>query len=287
MALDFPSNPSDGEVYGSYIYNLAKGVWQGTEESAAVAVTSPTRPTTASPGDIWVNTATGIAFVYYNDGNTSQWMELLSSAVPTVNEIMPYGTIVQTARSTAPTGWLLCQGQTVSRTTYSGLFSAIGTTYGSGDGSTTFAIPNLQNRIPVGLGSEAEFDTLGETGGAKTHILTTTEMPSHTHVQNSHNHTQDSHSHSIYDPSHAHPPAAGHSSIAQNTYPGNTSWYFPGGGGYLDANAGNTGYATTGISIYGNTATNQAAIATNQNTGGGGAHNNLQPYIVLNYMIKV
>ena len=267
MALDFPPNPSDGEIYGSYIYNLAKGVWQGTEESAAVAVTSPTRPTTASPGDIWVNTATGIAFVYYNDGNTSQWMELLSSAVPTVNEIMPYGTIVQTARSTAPTGWLLCQGQTVSRTIYAGLFSAIGTTYGSGDGSTTFAIPNLQNRIPVGLGSEAEFDTLGETGGAKTHILTTTEMPSHTHVQNSHNHTQNSHTHTLTG-------SNGGSSGVSMAVTGNTNNDFgfgPMNGARADAT----------------TATNQSTIATNQNTGGGLAHNNLQPYIVLNYMIKV
>lgn len=267
MALDFPSNPTDGQVFGSYSWSAAKGVWQSREESAAVAITSPIKPSTANPGDIWVNTSSGIAFVYYDDGNTAQWMELLSSAVPSVNEIMPYGTIVQTARLEAPLGWLLCQGQAISRTTYSGLFSAIGTAYGSGDGSTTFNIPNLQNRVPVGKGADAEFNTLGETGGNKTHVLTIDEMPSHTHTQNAHNHTQDPHQHNIqyYSPS---PVPTG---VSDN------GWVHP---------VRNSPYASGGV-ITNTTATNQSTVATNQNTGGGLAHNNLQPYIVLNYMIKV
>jgi microcystin-dependent protein len=105
----------------------------------------------------------------------------------------PAGVISQYAGSSAPAGYLLCQGQSVSTTTFADLFSAIGYTYG-GSGSS-FIIPNLQNRVPVGKGADAEFDTLGETGGAKTHTLTTAEMPSHTHVQDSHNHTQNSHNH--------------------------------------------------------------------------------------------
>ena len=105
----------------------------------------------------------------------------------------PAGVISQYAGSSAPAGYLLCQGQSVSTTTFADLFSAIGYTYG-GSGSS-FIIPNLQNRVPVGRGQDAEFDTLGETGGAKTHTLTTAEMPSHTHVQDSHNHTQNSHNH--------------------------------------------------------------------------------------------
>ena len=75
MALDFPSNPVDGEIFDAYIWNASKGVWQAKEESATVAVMSPTKPITANAGDIWVNTTTGIAFAYYDDGNTSQWME--------------------------------------------------------------------------------------------------------------------------------------------------------------------------------------------------------------------
>ena len=79
MALDFPANPVDGEVFGSYVWSATKGVWQSREEEAAIAIMSPTAPSTATPGDIWVNTSEGTAFVYYNDGSSSQWIELVSS----------------------------------------------------------------------------------------------------------------------------------------------------------------------------------------------------------------
>ena len=78
------------------------------------------------------------------------------------------GSITMYAGATAPDGWLICDGSAVSRTTYADLFSVIGTTYGSGDGSTTFNIPNLKGRVPVGLDtSDTDFDTLGEKGGGK------------------------------------------------------------------------------------------------------------------------
>ena len=78
------------------------------------------------------------------------------------------GSIQMYAGSTAPSGWLICDGSAVSRDDYANLFSVIGTTYGAGDGSTTFNIPNLKGRVPVGLdSSDTSFDTLGETGGSK------------------------------------------------------------------------------------------------------------------------
>jgi hypothetical protein len=80
MALDFPANPTDGEVFDAYIWNAAKGVWQGIEESAAVTITSPVAPTTGTPGDLWFNSSTGILFTYYSDGSSAQWVEVVSSS---------------------------------------------------------------------------------------------------------------------------------------------------------------------------------------------------------------
>jgi hypothetical protein len=81
MALDFPANPVDGQIYNSYIYNGSVGAWKAREESAAVTITSPIAPATANPGDLWFNSSIGILFAYYSDGSSEQWVEVVSSGI--------------------------------------------------------------------------------------------------------------------------------------------------------------------------------------------------------------
>jgi len=98
----------------------------------------------------------------------------------------PPGSVMPFAGSVAPSGWLLCNGAAVSRTTYSNLFAVIGTTYGSGDGITTFNLPDYRGQTLVGTdASQVEFNVIGKTGGEKTHTLTISEMPSHHHTKQS------------------------------------------------------------------------------------------------------
>lgn len=124
----------------------------------------------------------------YLDGVTSA----LQTQINALSAQVPIGTVVPFAGSSTPSGWLLCYGQNVSRSTYSALFTALSTTYGSGDGSTTFGLPDLRGRVSVGKdnmgGSSANRfvnivsgGTLGASGGTDRHQLQTSEIPNHTH----------------------------------------------------------------------------------------------------------
>jgi microcystin-dependent protein len=184
----------------------------------------------------------------------------------------------------------MCYGQAVSRTEYSALFTALSTTYGSGDGTTTFNIPDMRGRAIAGVdnmgGTAASrltstvltaSNTLGATGGTQTHVLTTAQLASHNHTQTSHNHTQDSHNHTQNAHGHDFDRLDGY-----NSYTGASNRVIgvQGGGasgGYVLTNT------ATNIAA---TATNQATTATNQAAGGGDAHPITQPTIVLNYIIK-
>jgi len=119
-----------------------------------------------------------------------------------VSVLMPSSTILPYAATVAPTGYLLCDGAAISRTTYSTLFGLVGTTYGVGDGSSTFNIPDLRGRVIAGQddmgGSSADRlttaksglngDNLGATGGDEEHILATAEMEhTNTTTTTSHN----------------------------------------------------------------------------------------------------
>lgn len=139
------------------------------------------------------------------------------------------------AGAAAPGGWFLCDGQAVSRTTFADLFAEIGTTYGVGDGSTTFNVPNLKGKAPIGLDSGiADFDALNKQGGEKEHTLTTPEMPSHNHGVTA-------------------PTSDNVGSIA--------GWF-------------------RGPNNFGNT------TIGSDSTGGGNAHENMPPFVILNYIIK-
>lgn len=166
--------------------------------------------------------------------NGSKW-EAVGGTVS--GDTLPIGSIVEYGGNVDPSNWLICDGRAISRLLYADLFNAIGTTYGEGDGSTTFNIPDYRGKGPVGLNSnDTDFNAMGKTGGEKTHTLTINEIPSHDHSVNA-----------------------------------------------------STAVAATGTDV--RTVTSESAADTYWNngtktTGGGQAHNNMQPYIVQNFIIK-
>lgn len=107
--------------------------------------------------------------------------QLITIAIP--NQSIATGTILMFGGAAAPGGWLLCNGAAVSRTGYAGLFTAIGTTYGSGDGGTTFNLPDMRGRAAIGAGQGPGLTNraLGVPGGEESHLLTIAEMPLHGH----------------------------------------------------------------------------------------------------------
>lgn len=109
-------------------------------------------------------------------------MDAAIALVPSV----PSGTIIGFAGSSAPSGWLLCDGSEVSRSLYAALFAAIGTAFGVGDGGSTFNVPDLRGRIPIGAGTGSGLSarTLAQSLGEENHLLTLAEMPSHDHTAN-------------------------------------------------------------------------------------------------------
>ncbi len=182
--------------------------------------------------------------------------------------VAPVGSIMIWAGSTAPTGWLLCDGTAYSTGAYPALYAVIGTTYGTGIG---FMVPNLKGKIPVGLNSaDASFNTLGETGGEKTHTITSAELPAHTHT--------------VDPPSTATSSNGDHNHSFSDTYNGSelsddASDRWVGS----DGTTSETDYtSTTGA----HTHTLDVASFTSGSAGSSTAMNVLQPYIVLYYIIK-
>jgi microcystin-dependent protein len=138
-------------------------------------------PSTTSIGTV---SATELGYV---DGVTSAIQTQLNTLTSSISSIVtvPTGVISPYAGldSNIPTGYLLCNGQAVSRTTYATLFGVVNTTYGVGDNSTTFNLPDLRGRAPIGAGTGTGLTAraLGATVGTETHTLTIAQMPSHDH----------------------------------------------------------------------------------------------------------
>lgn len=180
----------------------------------------------------------------------------------------PVGAVIPFAGSTAPDGWLLCDGSAVSRSDYARLYAVISTTYGTGDGSTTFNVPDMQGRVAVGKddmsgtaagritsgGSGLDGTTLGADGGEETHELTSAENGPHVHT--------------ITDPGHAHTTTFDLQNLSGGSAP--NILVTPGFG------VGQTGVGSS---------SNPTNISINT-SGSGDGHNNVQPSLILNYIIK-
>lgn len=191
------------------------------------------------------------------------------------------------AGSTAPSGFFVCDGSAISRTTYSDLFDAIGITYGSGDGATTFNIPNLVGRVAVGTSNGM---TLGSTGGSESVTLTVNELPSHVHEI-----AQHGHGNTIV----AQLPELTHNVTTQPAF----NYNRPNGTASVinasDGNSARSGTSSANASIVTNcsvedhpatacTMTGEIDDSEPFNTssvGSGDAHNNMQPFLTMLYII--
>jgi Microcystin-dependent protein len=191
-----------------------------------------------------------------------------------VHLLIPTGTILAFGAETLPSEysnyWLLCDGRAVSRTTYSRLFAVIGTSFGSGNGSTTFNLPDLRGRVPAGLddmggtaanrlttaGSGINGRLVGAAGGAQTHTLTEAQMPAHNHTGTAN--SAGEHTHTLPNGRNISGSAYRLVDVAE---PQSST-----------TNSGSAGAHTHTLTI--------------NNAGGGQAHNNVQPTLIVNYIIK-
>jgi microcystin-dependent protein len=179
-----------------------------------------------------------------SSGATIAWTKMASDT--TNDHTIPAGVVNAFAGSSAPAGWLMCYGQSVSTTTYANLFAVLGYSYG-GSG-TVFTLPDLRGRVTAGFDNMGGTDagrldwanTINTSGGAQTHTLSSAEMPSHNHT-----------------------------------------WSFQDG----NSNTGDGGNSGARWDTSNDTVDTSYTITTTS-TGGGGAHNNMQPTLLMNYIIK-
>lgn len=151
------------------VFNNGSGLVTVDRTSAADTINNVSAVATIAPLESW-RFKTNTTLTGYN--------------VVSKSSEVPAGTILDFGGTSAPNGYLACDGSAVSRTTYARLFGAIGTTWGVGNGSTTFNVPSLARKVAVGSGGSGTAtlaNSVGSTGGEETHTLVTAEMPQHRH----------------------------------------------------------------------------------------------------------
>jgi microcystin-dependent protein len=204
--------------------------------------------------------------------------------------VIPVGMVVPFAGENAPRGWFICDGRALSKTRYASLYEAIGDTYGSS--SNEFNLPDLRGRVvvAVGNGDGLSTRTLGQKGGAETHTLSVDEMPSHAHgiVDNGHVHTGTTSENGLH--THSTNANGGQGGLGLVTANGtNTVVETDDSNGELDV--WKTPYALTinnsGNHVHTFTSNSSTTNISIQSTGGGQAHNNMPPFIGLNYIIRI
>ena len=231
---------------------------------------------------------------------------LIVGAVSSTGAGLPAGAIQAFAGSTAPVGWLACDGSAVSRTTYARLFAAVGTTWGPGNGSTTFNVPDLRGRAPIGAGTGTGLTAraLAGSGGAETVQLTSATMPAHTHTlsggtaasSGDHGHPSGGdHSHSLSGSvgsagSHTH--SVGNQGTRSDILAGGGTTTAATGGG-TTGSGGDHSHSLSGTASSAGSHTHSNAGAhthtvsgTTASTGSDGAHDNMQPWRGVLYVVK-
>jgi microcystin-dependent protein len=206
---------------------------------------------------------------------------IVAGRLNAIDAFTPIGTLLPFAGSSAPSGWLIADGSAVSRTTYAALFAVCGTTYGAGNGTTTFNVPNLTNRIPVGSGGSY---SRGNTGGAASVALLWAEMPVHNHNLSSASvGSAGSHSHggsTGFEGDHSH--GVGNQSTRSDILAGGGTTTASNGGGSTGGGGGHSHSVSTdsqgghGHSLAGST----------DNAGSGNSHENMPPFVAMPYIIR-
>ncbi len=210
------------------------------------------------------------------------------------------GSVIMFAASLPPDGWVLCNGQLLNRTDFASLFAVIGTTFGAGDGTTTFGVPNLASRFPIGNSASYPLGSVGgskdheHSNGAESHAHSASGSDSghshggvsHSHSAGGHGHplTNTDHSHSASTASHAHGNVTNGGGTTTTQTPGTTVSSASSGGivgtasESIGSTAAGTGSASASVSVgVGSANTTAHTAATNKS---------LPPYISLNYIMK-